>query len=227
MCPVGPNLWRWTAPHPDWSPWQPKDNSGFAWSQEVGCVCYETPESLTLIDPLAPPANAPSNRQFWRALDNIVQCKRLPVSVLLSTDWHDRSAQAVLDRYSQRFGASLWIPGDVPQSALTCRPTDAFCDGDTLPGGFQAYSIQSPHPEVIFYQAAARALVVADSLWGTPDGRIWLGSHEVCKLLTSLLAEFSIEILLLSHGVPILSGAHTVLAQIVDERPEFPGACGS
>ena len=183
MQAVRPGVWRWTAPHPDWSPWNPNSKTGFGWSREVGCVCYETSNELVLIDPLAPPCHTPARRRFWQALDCVVRAKRQPVSVLLTTDWHDRDAQAVFDRYSHQFGGSIWVHEAMPRDSLNCLPTHTFCAGSLLEGEVDAYCIRSPHPEVAFYLTAARTLVVADALWGTPDGRLWLGSHEFCSLL--------------------------------------------
>ena len=221
MHSVHPSVWHWTAPHPDWSPWDPKRKTGFGWSQDAGCVCYEAAEQLILIDPLAPPCGTPAHRRFWQTLDAAVQAKRQPVSILLSTDWHDRSAQAVFDRYSQQFGASIWVHENVPRDSLHCQPTHAFREGDLLAGRIQAFFIQSPHPEVAFYLTSARTLVVADALWGSPDGRLWIGSHEFCSRLPKLLEELPIETVLLSHAEPIAANAHAVLAGIANERPEW------
>lgn len=220
MQSVRPGLWRWTAPHPDWAPWDPLKKTGFGWSREAGCVCYETSEQLVLIDPLAPPCRTAAHRQFWQALDATVQEKRQPVTILLSTDWHDRSAQAVYDRYSQQYGAAIWIHEATPRGSLNCLPTHTFCEGNLLDGEVDAYFIGSPHSEVVFYLASARTLVVADALWGTPDGRLWIGSHEFCSRLPRLLEEQSIETMLLSHAQPIVANAKAVLACIARERPE-------
>lgn len=227
MQSVRPGVWRWTAPHPDWSPWDPMKKTGFGWSQEVASVCYETPDGLVLIDPLAPPCGTPAHRQFWQTLDAAVQAKRQPVTVLLSTDWHDRSAQAVFDRYSRQFGASIWVHEAMPRDTLNCRPTHSLREGVPLTGDVEAYFLESPHPESLFYVRSARALVVADALWGTPDGRIWLGSLEVCSLLLRLLDTAPIDMLLLSHGVSVLANARSVLARIVEERPEWTGGLSS
>ena len=218
---VSPGVWRWTAPHPDWSPWDPKKKTGFAWSQEAGCVCYETPEQLVLIDPLAPPSGTLAYRRFWQALDATVQEKRQPVTILLSTDWHDRSTQAIFERYSQQFGASVWVHEATPRNSLNCQPTHTFRAGDLLAGDIQAIFIESPHPEVAFYLTTARTLVVADALWATPDGRLWIGSHEFCSRLPKLLEALPIETVLLSHAAPIAANAHAVLASIANERPEW------
>lgn len=220
---VRPGVWHWTVPHPSWSPWDFASKTGFGWSQEVGSVCYETPDQLVLIDPLTPTRHTTALRQFWRALDTTVQERRQPVTILLSTDWHDRSAQAVFERYSQQFGASIWVHEAAPLASLECQPTHAFREGDSPAGDVQAYFIEFPHPEVAYYLAAARTLVVADALWGTPDGRIWIGSHEFCTRLPVLLEKLTIETLLLSHGKPVVANAHTVLARIANERPEWTG----
>ena len=220
---VRPGVWHWTAPHPDWSAWDPKSKTGFGWSRDVGCVCYETPAELVLIDPLAPPYDTSAREQIWRALDDAVQARRQPVTVLLSTDWHDRSAQAVFDRYVQQFGASIWIHEAAPQDSLMCQPTHSFREGALLDGEVQAHFIRSPHPEVVYYLASARTLVVADALWGTPDGQIWIGSHEFCSALPRLLELLPVETLLLSHAGPIVANARAALARIAEEKPEWTG----
>src|SRR6266545_485609 len=69
MRPIGPGLWHWTAPHPHWRPYDPERRRGWDWEKEVGCVCLEAPETLVLIDPLAPPPATPERKAFWRALD--------------------------------------------------------------------------------------------------------------------------------------------------------------
>ncbi|MDE2817563.1 MAG: hypothetical protein OXM03_07705 [Chloroflexota bacterium] len=221
MQSVRPGVWRWTAPHPDWSPWDPMKKTGFGWSQEVASVCYETPDGLVLIDPLAPPCGTPAHRQLWQTLDAAVQAKRQPVTILLSTDWHDRSAQAVFERYSQQYGAGIWVHEAMPQDLLNCQPTHTFREGDLLAGSVQVFFIESPHPEVAFYLTSARTLVVADALWGTPDGRLWIGSHEFCSILPRLLSNLTVETLLLSHAEPIVLDAHSVLARVARERPEW------
>jgi len=218
---VRPGVWRWTAPHPDWSPWNPARKTGFGWSQDAGCVCYETPGQLVLIDPLVPLCHTPAHRQFWQALDGAAHERGQPVTVLLSTDWHDRSAQEVFDHYSQQFGASIWVHEATPRDSLNCQPTHTFREGKLLAGEVQAHFIRSPHPEVMYYLASAQTLVVADALWGTPDGRLWIGSHELCSRLPKLLEELPIETVLLSHAEPIVANAHAVLASIANERREW------
>ena len=108
-----------------------------------------------------------------------------------------------------------------PQELLDCQPTHPFREGDLLAGEVQEYFIRSPHPEVVYYLTSARSLIVANALWGTPDGQIWIGSHEFCSVLPRLLEELPIETLLRSHAEPFVGSAHAVLARISDESPEW------
>ncbi|MGZ4316525.1 MAG: hypothetical protein ACXVRS_11940, partial [Gaiellaceae bacterium] len=48
---VARGLWRWVLPHPEWEPPEQKDSPA-DWPAEVGCIAYETPDTLVLIDPL-------------------------------------------------------------------------------------------------------------------------------------------------------------------------------
>src|SRR5262245_41727215 len=103
-------LWRWTAPHPDWKPECGKPGG---WQQMVGCLYYEPPAgvagagALVLIDPLAPPDGTADAETFWKALDADVARLARPVAVLLGNHYHERSAQAVMQRYRGRVNVSI------------------------------------------------------------------------------------------------------------------------
>jgi len=96
-------LWRWTAPYPnaaawpDWGPPVPPD---------VGCVYYEAPDAVVLIDPLLP---AGEEEKFLTHLDRDVKRLGLPVSILLTAQRHERSARLLRERY----GADDRIPRTV------------------------------------------------------------------------------------------------------------------
>ena len=95
---LGAGLWRWTAPHPDWTPAE-------EWEQDVGSVLYEAPGATVLIDPLVPP----EREGFFAALDRDVERRGLPVTILLTCAWHARSTQELTERY----GAAPEIPNGV------------------------------------------------------------------------------------------------------------------
>jgi hypothetical protein len=58
-------LWRWTTAHPEWKP-------GSDWDRDVGCVYWETPEAVVLVDPLVP-VDDQSRTRFLEALDRDVE----------------------------------------------------------------------------------------------------------------------------------------------------------
>jgi hypothetical protein len=228
MRPIRPGLWWWTVPHPDWHPWDPTTGTGWDWSPEAGCVCYEGPQGLVLIDPLTPAADTPAHEVFWRALDDEVRRQDRPLTVLLTCDWHERSAQAICDRYQARYGASLWGPAVCAtrgsSGGYACRPTHTFDVGDALPGGAEAY-LAAWNPEVLLYLPGSRALFVADSLWSPPDSEsetaIHLTVEEARPVLGQILETRSVEVLLLSHCLVVSQGAHEALTRLL-EQPARP-----
>src|SRR6476620_11796926 len=95
---VATGLWWWTALHPAWTP---ADGGPDGWEQEVGCVYYEAPGAVVLIDPLVPMED---RDRFYRALDRDVERAGLPVCVLVTVDDHRRSSVELADRYGGTVG---------------------------------------------------------------------------------------------------------------------------
>ena len=71
-------LWRWTA-------------------AGAGCVYYEAPDAVVLFDPLVPSCE---EEKFLEYLDRDVKQLGLPVSILLTTERHERSAPFLRERYA-------------------------------------------------------------------------------------------------------------------------------
>src|SRR5919108_611415 len=72
---IAPGLWRWTTPHPDWTPEQGGPDG---WEAAVGSVYYEAPAAVVLIDPLVP-AETEERERFWRALERDVEAVGRPL----------------------------------------------------------------------------------------------------------------------------------------------------
>ena len=236
-------LWRWTAPHPDWTP---ASDTPTGWGQMVGCVYSEPPlppagerpvagmnRSLVLFDPLAPPEGTPDAERFWRALDLDVARTGLPVAILVGNQYHARSSQAVFDRYRTKPGASIWVH-HAAASALPIKPTTTFRPGDPLPGGVVACPVEGLTPgEAVFYLPADRVIVAADALLGSAPGHVRLApaswapeteagqAHYQREFRPSLrrLLDLPIEMLLVSHGAPILEGGRRALEEVLDGTP--------
>lgn len=179
---LAPGLWRWTALHPDW-------NEGDDWEREVGCVYYEAPDATVLFDPLVPPE---SEDRFLRALDRDVERRGLPVSILLTVPWHRRSKDEFATRYP-----------------VATAP----------PAGVEPF----PVPEVdetLWWLPGERALVAGDVLLGAAGGIAvcpdsWLdGRSSPSSIRAALrpLLDLPVELVLVSHGAPVLRDGHAALA---------------
>lgn len=188
---LAPGLWRWTAPHPDWEP-GPEPESPADWPRAVGCVYYEAPDAVVLIDPLVPHEVAERER-FLAALDRDVERVALPVTILLTVPWHERSAAELTARY----GASR----------------------DTAPAGVVALRCEAAD-ETLYWLPAERALVPGDVLIGADGGGIrvcpdsWLpveASPPQLRAALRALLDLPVERILLSHGEPVLADARAAL----------------
>jgi hypothetical protein len=187
---IRPGLYRWTAPHPAYEP-DAEQDSPADWPEQVGCVAYEAPEALVLIDPLVPDA-------LWPALDRLAEGRR--VAVLTTIGFHRRSRNAVAERY----GAS------------TSRAKK------TLPSGVETLPIRRAGETMVWITEHA-ALVPGDRILGGRDGGLrlcpdsWLRylpsgmtGAELREALRPLL-RLPIELVLVSHGEPVLSGGRDAL----------------
>jgi hypothetical protein len=185
-------LWRWTAPHPnaaDWPDW------GRPVPPEVGCVYYEAPDAVVLIDPLLP---AGGEEDFLAHLDRDVERLGLPVSILLTAAWHERSAASLRERYRA---------------------------DDRVPDSVEAYPVEgAPERQLAYFIRPHRALVVAEVFAG--DGRGGLAFvpspalQDRAALDRSLqaIAGLPIELVLVSHGEPVLVEAKARMAEALARR---------
>jgi hypothetical protein len=182
---LGKGLWRWTAPHPsaaDWPDWGPPV------PPEVGCVYYEAPDAAVLIDPLLP---AGEEEEFLAYLDRDVERLGLPVSILLTATWHERSAQVLRARYSA---------------------------GDAVPESVEVYRVEgAPEEQLAYFIRPHRALVVAEILVGDGRGGLALVPSPALADRAALdrslrrIAELPVELVLVSHGEPVLRGGRRAI----------------
>jgi len=186
-------LWRWTASHPEW-------DHAEQWGPEVASVYAELADSLAVVDPLVPDDE---EERIWSALDRDVERPDLPVHVLLTVHWHERSVATVLDRYK----ATLWRPE---------------AKGE-LPAGVQAEIVTgSDWVEALFFLEPHRALISGDLLIGTnggielpvlwfPKGEQEWAEQQLKPELRERLAELPVELVVVSHGDPVLENGADAL----------------
>lgn len=223
---IRPGLWRWTAPHPEWTP--EKDRPG-GWGRMVGSVYCEPPEgvgAVVLIDPLAPPPDTPEAERFWAALDRDLERAGRPLALVIGNGYHGRGAAEFSRRYRARYGADLHVPADAV-TRLRLEAARPYGRGG-LPGtDLVAFPIEGMDGgETALYLRGHGALVFADAVIGAGEGRLavappsWAGDGEAAAALyrsryrASLepLLELEADIVLPSHGKPVISGGGTALA---------------
>jgi glyoxylase-like metal-dependent hydrolase (beta-lactamase superfamily II) len=223
---LAPGLWRWTAPHPGWTP----DRGGAGgWEQSVGCVYYEAPEATVLIDPLAPPAGTPDEERFWNALDRDVERLALPVAVLIGNAYHGRGADAIVARYGARHRTTVHVPADA-RARVSCSATLKFGDDAKLPGNVHAHAIAGLDVgETALWIPSHRALVFADAVIGAGAGTVriappsWAAEGKEAAVRYASEFRASLErlvdldpvFLLPSHGEPVLEAGAQSLARAV------------
>ena len=186
-------LWRWTAVHPRWEFWPNHERE----APEVGCVYYEADDATVLIDPLVP---AGGEDEFFRHLDADVERRGLPVVILLTAEWHRRSADELAGRYGARIGGTLpegvaEIPiegADERQVAYFIRPHGALVTCEVLAVGIRG------------------ELRVCDS----PA----LARPEELEASLDRIMELPVELLLVSHGEPVLQDAKSRMAEALARR---------
>lgn len=208
-----PGLWRWTAPHPDWTPEQ---GGADGWERDVACLYLEAPDAIVLVDPLVP-ADEAERARFLRHLDADVERVGLPLAIVLTVSWHERSAPELRERY----GGTIWAPQDSP-GKLTVEVDHPFREGEPLPAGIDAYRTFRGD-EVALWLPAQRALVFADAILGAgggelrvcPDSWLTLDRDEFRAQLRRLL-ELPAELVLPAHGEPVLAAGRDALERALD-----------
>jgi hypothetical protein len=186
-------LWRWTAPHPDWESWPNHERE----AREVGCVYYEARDASVLLDPLVP---AGEEEAFFRHLDADVERRGLPVVVLLTAEWHRRSADELAARYDALIGGAL-------------------------PEGIEELAIEgTDERQVAYFIRPHAALVVAEIFGVDVDGELYVAPSPALarpeELETSLqrIMKLPIERLLVSHGEPVFEDAKAQMAEALARR---------
>ena len=190
---IADGLWRWTAVHPRWKFWPDHERE----APEVGCIYYEAEDATVLIDPLVP---AGEEDDFFRHLDADVERRRLPVVILLTAEWHRRSADELAARYQARIGGAL-------------------------PEGVEEIPIEGADEQQVAYFIRPHAALVTCEVFAVAiDGELRMCASPALKrpdeLETSLerIMGLPIERLLVSHGEPVLVDAKARMAEALARR---------
>ena len=180
---LAPGLHRWTARHTAWEPGA-APGSPADWPPDVGCVAFEGPDALVLVDPLV---------DGWEALDALVERHGRPVVVLTTMRFHGRSRAEVAERY----GAELRTHTAAPPAGVRRVPIEgmdeamvyveaprALIPGDRLIGDGDGGLRPCPASWLRY-------------LPGPPDG-------AALRAALAPLLDLDVEAVLVSHGEPVL-----------------------
>ena len=190
MQQILPGLWRWTAAHPAWRPGG-EPGGVDDWPQEVGCVAYEAPRALVLIDPLVPQEGF---------LDELVERVDKPVSILQTVRFHGRSRTALEERYADRL-VDAPGPGVEPmpiagagETMVWLREPRALVPGDRLLGDHRRGGLRMCPDSWMRYLPLDRA--------------------GLARALRPLL-DLPVEAVVVSHGEPVMSDGRATIARAI------------
>jgi hypothetical protein len=167
----------------------------------VGSVAYAAPDALVLIDPLVPTDRGDVQQE----LDALVRRHGQRVVILTTLRFHSRSRQ----RLAERYGAS------------TSRAKKA------LPDGVETVQIRGAGETMVWVPEHA-ALIPGDRLLGDEGGGLRLSPDSWLRYLPSKmgqpglrralrpLLDLPVEMVLVSHGEPVLSGGHEALVRLLN-----------
>jgi hypothetical protein len=191
------DLFRWTARHPD-AETDPAPGGPADWGPDVGSVAYAAGDALVLVDPLVP-----DDRTDLRDdLDALVRRHGQRVAILTTLQFHRRSR----DELAARYGAST-------SRAKKARPV-----------GVETIPIRGAGETMVWIPEHG-ALIPGDRLLGDDRGGLrlcpdsWLRylpwGMQQAELRGALrpLLDLPVEMVLVSHGEPVLRGGRDALAR--------------
>jgi hypothetical protein len=215
---LAPNLWRWTARHPEWHPGE--------FGSEVASFALRAGDEAVLIDPLLPPEPQP-------VLDLIAEIAHERLSILVTIPYHVRSSEEIWRRFGRQADTTIW---GHPACARRLEDTSGFRDlepGAELPGGISAHRIGKPRRhETPLHIPSHRALAFGDAVaavdgrlvvWATArvDERVERFHRERFNPTLEPLLELDFDRVLVTHGEPVMKEGRGALRKALDGRPWY------
>jgi glyoxylase-like metal-dependent hydrolase (beta-lactamase superfamily II) len=219
---LAPDLWRWTARHPDW---HPPDDFG----AEVASYALVAGDELLLIDPLLPDGDNNGNSAVLERLDRLAGAAKA-THILITIGYHVRSAEPLRARYS----GHIYGPESITIRLADTKTYTILEPGVPGPAGAIAHTIGSPRrTELPLWLPSHKALAFGDALVTNPDGklRMWAQKPRDAQQIAFYRSRFAPTLdplrdlpaqrILTTHGPPILDNGAAMLAAALDTDPWF------
>lgn len=221
---LAPDLWRWTARHPDWHP-------ADAFGAEVASYALVAGDELLLLDPLLPDGNGNDDDTgaVLERLDALAAAAKA-TQILITIGYHVRSAEPLRDRYA----AHIHGPKSVAGRLADTKAFTILEPGVPGPAGAVAHAIGSPRrTELPLWLPSHHALAFGDALVTTPEGklRMWAQKPRDARQIAFYRSRFAPTLdplrdlpaqrILTTHGPPILDDGAAKLATALNADPWF------
>jgi hypothetical protein len=221
---IAEGVHRWTTPHPEYR----------TSVERVGSYALADRHMLALVDPLLPAEGDAAREALLGRLDELVlQAPRIEIFVTIP--YHARSAETLYLRYAPRLKTRLWGHENVrkrfrdERTQLDVVPRGPVGEASPVAEGrVLAFPIGRPRrSEYPLYFPGHRALAFGDAIVGTPDGlRVWSQSsagprwyHEVFAPTLRPLLDREIDLVLVTHGAPVLADGRRALEACLAAQP--------
>ena len=214
-----------------WSTFLPPSPDGIGGAVYLA-YALATPEGPVLVDPVWPATDSAERLQ-----DLVRRMGGRPTASLLTNEMHERDAYAARDRWN----IPVWAPA-AGAGEYEGRPDYTYREGDPLPGGVRAISIEGPFPgdTCLHWRAAdgTGILFTGDAVLGYRDeqdprpftggaepglflhgvGAHPRGVQDVGRFTASLrrLLDLEFDVVCAAHGRPYVGGAKAALALLLD-----------
>jgi glyoxylase-like metal-dependent hydrolase (beta-lactamase superfamily II) len=218
---LAPDLWRWTARHPDWHP-------ADAFGAEVASYALVAEDELLLVDPLLPDSDDGASAVLER-LDALAGAVN-NTHILITIGYHVRSAEPLRARYT----GHIYGPKSIAGRLADTKTFTILEPGIPGPAGAIAHAIGSPRrTELPLWLPSHKALAFGDALVTNPDGklRMWAQKSRDAQQIAFYRSRFAptldplrnlpVQRILTTHGPPILHDGAAVLAAALDTDPWF------
>lgn len=221
---IAPQIYRWTAPHPEYR----------ASVEEVVSYALVDGEALALVDPLLPSQDDARRAPLLADIDKMIgEARRL--DLLVTIPYHTRSTETLYERYSRTVPTLIWGHSGVKKRLTRLAPLEVIPQSATgeaaqiADGAVLAYTVGKPRRnEYPLYFPGLRTVVFGDAVVGAQGGlRFWnQGSstgatwyRDVFAATLRPLAAQDIEYALTTHGPAVLADGRRALEECLAVPP--------